>query len=69
MTSEVENEYISVEFKYEKEVRDGGQIYGKHEILKIKAYIPAIDDWLDVTHMSDFDKAADKLINKEFWGQ
>ncbi len=35
------------------------------EIRTIKAYIPALNDWLDVTHMTEFYDLADKLIEKE----
>lgn len=34
------------------------------EITKIEAYVPAIDDWVDVSHMNEFQKPADKLMSQ-----
>ena len=33
-----------------------------HEITKIMALIPALDGWLDVSHVSEFQKPADDLM-------
>lgn len=33
-----------------------------HEITRIEAYIPALDKWLDVTHMSEFEQISQKML-------
>lgn len=35
-----------------------------YEITRIDAYIPALKDWLDVTHMSVFDERANQLLQE-----
>lgn len=35
-----------------------------HEIRKIEAFIPALNEWLDVTHIGAFDKPAKKLLQE-----
>lgn len=37
----------------------------RYEITRIEAYVPALETWLDVTHMNEFLDASLKLINKE----
>jgi len=36
-----------------------------YEIKKIEAYVPALEMWIDVTNLSEFSDAANKLLEKE----
>lgn len=35
-----------------------------HEIRSIEAYIPALKQWLDVTHMNEFQEPAKQLLQE-----
>lgn len=35
-----------------------------YEITKIEAFIPALDGWMDVTHLREFSDLADKRLDK-----
>ena len=44
--------------------------FGRHsctgfEITKISVYVPALRDWMDVTHLEQFGLIADKLVSKK----
>lgn len=34
-------------------------------VVEVKIYIPAMKDWLDVTHLKEFEELTDKLIINE----
>ena len=68
MTKTIETDEIIVEFETKDESFDhafGRERRTGFEITKIQAYIPALNDWLDVTHMNEFYDLADKLVVQE----
>lgn len=68
MTKTIETEEIEVVYETVNQSFDhafGRMKQSGFEIRTIKAYIPALNDWLDVTHMSEFYALADKLIVNE----
>ena len=35
------------------------------EVCEVKVFIPALNDWMDVTHLREFEEITDKLIMNE----
>lgn len=59
-TPDMEIEYEVIDASY-------GHAYGRYsstsyEITKIMVYVPALGDWMDVTHLEQFGLIADKLV-------
>lgn len=68
MTREFENDDIRIGYKITDETFD--HAFGRErrigfEIEDIYAYIPALKEWLDVSHMHQFEALVFNLIEKE----
>ena len=64
----VENENMMVEYSVKKDSFShsfGVQKTTSTEIENIKAYVPALNEWIDVTHMSLFLDVAQKLVDEK----
>lgn len=68
MSREILTDDLQVEYE---EIRDsfdhafGIQKTINYEIKRIEAYVPALGEWIDVTHMTEFTDVANKLLEKE----
>lgn len=67
----IETEDIEIEYEITNESFDhafGTRRISGYEITKIMAYIPALNDWMDVSHLEAFGVVADKLVEKQLEG-
>ena len=59
-TDDMEVQYDLTKASFDHEF--GRYSESNFEIMKISVYVPAIRDWLDVTHLEQFGLIADKLV-------
>ena len=62
-TDDIRIEYSFVDTSFEHAF--GVQRQWSYDIERIEVYIPAIDEWLDMSHTSYFDKVASKLVEQD----
>ena len=68
MRHSIETETIAIVYETKDESFDhsfGRERKTGHDVLEVKVFIPALNDWMDVTHLKEFEALTDKLIMKE----
>jgi len=67
----IEKDDICIEYDITDESFDhafGREKKSGFEVTEIKVFVPAINDWLDVSHIEKFGLLADNLVIKEIGG-